>query len=100
MADPRHDAIHLTFKVTASGTRIPRLGWKPSQNWVRCAVCLGNVVMPWITSIVQDHIILQGWWHYIMIFRVRQKSRWFQYMYINVLLINGRLSDYYNKLCS
>ena len=35
-----------------------QLGGKPSQDWVCSAVSVGNVVMPWITSIVLDHIIM------------------------------------------
>ncbi len=53
-----------------------QLGGNPSQNWMHSSVCVGNVVMPWITSIVLDHIITQGLWHYML--RVGQKSSWFQ----------------------
>ena len=53
-----------------------QLGGTPSQDWVRSAVSVGNVVMPWITSIVLDRNIMQGLWHCIL--WVRHKSSCFQ----------------------
>ncbi len=55
------------------------------------AVCIGNVVLPWIAIIVLDHIVAQGRRNNII--RIRQKSSRFQQMNIYVLLARPASSD-------
>ena len=68
-----------------------QLGWKPLQDRVRSAVCVGNVVLPWSAIIVLDHIVAQGRRNKIN--RIRQKSSRFQKMDIDVLLAPSASSD-------
>ncbi len=52
--------------------QLRQLGWKPSQNRVCSAVCVGNIVLPWGTNIVLDHSVAQGRRNYVIrvVFRV------------------------------
>ncbi len=68
-----------------------RLGGKPSQDWVCSAVCISNVVLPWIAIIVLDDIVAQGWQNNII--QIRQKSSLFQQMNIDVFLAPPASSD-------
>ncbi len=70
---------------------LSQLGGKPSQDWVCSAVCIGNVVLPWIAIIVLDHIVAQEWRNNII--RIRQKSSRFQQMNIDVFLAPPASSD-------
>ena len=79
----------LIAKVGSDPLR--QLGWKPSQDRVRSAVCVGNVVLPWSAIIVLDHIVAQGRRNNIN--QIRQKSSRFQKMDIDVLLAPSASSD-------
>ena len=87
--DPLRRDPQLIAKVGSDPLR--QLGWKPSQDRVLSAVCVGNVVLPWCAIIVLDHIIAQGRRNNIN--RIRQKSSRFQKMDIDVLLAPSASSD-------
>ena len=64
---------------------------KPSQDWMCSAVCIGNVLLPWLAIIDLDHIFAQGQWNNI--FRIGYKPGRFQKMNIDVLLAPSASSD-------
>ena len=68
-----------------------QLGWKPSQDWVCSAVCVGNVVLPWSGIIVLDNIVIQRRRNNKI--RIRQKSGRLQQMDNDVLLAPTASSD-------
>ena len=68
-----------------------QLGWKPSQDWVCSAVCVGNVVLPWSWIIVLDNIVIQRRRNNKI--RIRQKSGRLQQMDNDVLLAPTASSD-------
>ena len=72
----------LIAKVGSDPLR--QLGWKPSQDWVCSAVCVGHIILPWSEIFVLDHIVAQGGGNNK--FGIRQKSSRFQKMNIDVLL--------------
>jgi hypothetical protein len=79
------------FTAKVGSNPLLQLAGKPSQDWVCSAVCIGNVVLPWITIIVLDHIVAQGRRNNII--RIRQKSSRFQQMNIDVFLAPPASSD-------
>ncbi len=54
----RRDPQLIAAKVGSDPLR--QLSWKPSQDWVCSAVCVGHVILPWSAIIVLDHIVAQG----------------------------------------
>jgi hypothetical protein len=88
-AAPLRRDPQLIAKVGSDPLR--QLGGKPSQDWVCSAVCIGNVVLPWIAIIDLDHIVAQGRRNNII--RIRQKSSRFQQMNIDVFLAPPSSSD-------
>ena len=81
-AAPLRRDPQLIAKVGSDPLR--QLGWKPSQDWVRSAVCVGHIILPWSEIFVLDHIVAQGGGNNK--FGIRQKSSRFQKMNIDVLL--------------
>ena len=57
-AAPLRRDPQLLAKVGSDPLR--QLGWKPSQDWVCSAVCVGHISLPWSEIFVVDHIVAQG----------------------------------------
>ena len=73
-AAPHRRDPQLIAKVGSDPLR--QLRWKPSQDWVRSAVSVGNVLLPWSAIFVLDHLVAQGRRNYII--RIRQESSRFK----------------------
>ena len=73
-AAPLRRDPQLIAKVGSDPLR--QLGWKPSQDWVCSAVCVGHIILPWSEIFVLDHIVAQGGGNNKV--GIRQKSSRFQ----------------------